>query len=141
VPNKWNICHKFTFWGSRLPNKSSNPTDLEEISQISQKLNHLVKEVKCRSMEDLMEGGNEQSKRIRHPLADVSLEHAERFENMGPISGPAYGSMSMGSYEAATVVHWLYLICKPRFIVVYDEQSLVNEDQDGDQLQPVHVCL
>jgi hypothetical protein len=37
--------------------------------------------------------------------------------------------------------HWLYLICKPRFIVVYDEQSLVNEDQDGDQLQPVHVCL
>jgi len=49
-----------------------------------------------------MEGGNEQSKRIRHPLADVSLEHAERFENMGPISGPAYGSMSIGSYDAAT---------------------------------------
>jgi hypothetical protein len=87
-----------------------------------------------------MEGGNEQSKRIRHPLADVSLEHAKRFENMGPISGPAYGSMSMASYEAATVVHWLYLICESRFIVVYDKQSLVNEDQDGDQLQPVHFC-
>jgi hypothetical protein len=90
-----------------------------------------------------MEDGNEQSKRIRHPLAVVSLEHAERFENMGPISGPAYGSMSMGSYDAATVVHWLYLICEPRFIVVCDEQkkALVNEDQDGDQFQPVHVCL
>jgi hypothetical protein len=108
-----------------------------------QKLNHLVKEVKWSqspmSIKDSMEGGNKQSKRIRHPLADVSLEHAERFENMGPISGPAYGSVSMGSYEAATVEHWLYMICEPRFIVVYDEQSLVNEDQDGNQLQPVHV--
>jgi hypothetical protein len=65
---------------------------------------HLVKEVQWSqsptSIKDSMEGGNEQSKRIRHPLADVSLEHGERFENLGPISGPAYGSMSMGSYAA-----------------------------------------
>jgi hypothetical protein len=88
-----------------------------------------------------MEDGNEQSKRIRHPLAVVSLEHAERFE-MALISGPAYGSMSMGSYDAATVVHWLYLICEPWFIVVYDEQKeKLGERGSGWRSISIYSCL
>jgi hypothetical protein len=83
------------------------------------------------SIKASMEGGNEQSKRICHLLANASLEHAAHvretcaFREHGP------------NIEAASVVHWLYLICEPRFIVVYDEQKL---GERGSGWQPASTC-